>query len=203
MDYLSKNSIDKIYNPLPLSVDGDCMDQQQPYQSQDIPPQGTQDAQPPSYTPPQDPYAPPYQQPSSPPPSQSSYPQGRGNITGLFKTDKMVQMLVLGLFLMFIGSLLITVVSTSGGPNQWDEKYDNDDNGILDNDNRDTYWRDQRTYDMLRDIGTILGSIIISFGMLIVVLVLFGGGIVNQELDKFVRLGMLIAAGLIVAWLGF
>jgi hypothetical protein len=177
--------------------------QQQPYGSGEVPPQGPQEGQAPGYNPPQDPYSSPYQRPTTDQPIQSNYPRTRTPFARLFTTDKIVLFIVLGLFFMFIGAVIITAVSTSDGPRDFDAKYDDDDDGFIDTDKRDNYLEDQRTYWALKDIGTILGRIIISFGMLMTVVALLGGGITNQELDKYVRIGMIIAAGLIIGWSGF
>ncbi len=147
----------------------------------------------PGYTPPPGDYTAPY---------QSTYPGTRPGLNRFQRTDKLVQLIILGVFLMFLGAIIITAVTTTGGPNMYDGRYDKDDNGMVDSDKRDLYYDDLRTYDTIRDVGVLLGKVIVNFGMLIAVLALFIGGIINTSLDKFVRIGMIIAAGLIVAWSG-
>jgi len=46
---------------------------------------------------------------------------------------------------------------------------------------------------------TQASSVLISIGALLLTGILTAGGLGNKELDKFVRLGMLIAAGLVIS----
>jgi hypothetical protein len=149
----------------------------------------------PGYTPPPVDYTTPYQAPSK-------YP-GVGAGPSRFKnTEKLVQLISMGLFLMLIGAIIIAAVTTTGGPNDFDEKYDDNNDGLMDGDQRDDYNRDRESYDAIRDIGVIIGKIVVNFGMLIVVLALFGGGLINSDLDKYIRVGMIIIAGLILIFSG-
>lgn len=167
------------------------MEGQNPVGSENVPPEGTT----PGYTPPPGDYTPPYQAPSR-------YP-GVGAGPSRFKnTDKLVQLISMGLFLMLIGAIIIATVTTTGGPNDFDEKYDDNNDGFMDGDQRDDYNRDRESYDGIRDIGVIIGKIVVNFGMLIVVLALFGGGLINSDLDKYIRVGMIIIAGLILIFSG-
>lgn len=130
-------------------------------------------------------------------------PGAVADLTKRFKqTDKVMKLIVFGIIFMFIGTIFISIVSMGGGPNQWDEKYDKNDDGVIDEDKRNNYYKDLRLYDTVRDIGVLIGKIIINIGILILVLALFGGGLVNDDLDKYVRIGMIIAAGLIIGWSG-
>lgn len=108
-------------------------------------------------------------------------------------------MLALGILLMFLGAMFIALVST-GGPNTYDEKYDDDNDGSIDFDKREDYYDDVRLYDFLYDLGTVSGKILRYFGILLLAIALFGGGIVNKDMDKFVRLGMILAAGFVISW---
>lgn len=166
--------------------------------SENVPQEGT----PSGYTPPPGDYVPPYQRPTTDQLIKSSYPGAKLGSNRFQRTDKIVSMITMGVFLMFLGAIIIAAVTTTGGPNLWDSAYDDDDNGSPDPDKWDNYYEDKRSYDTMHDVGVIVGKIVVDFGMLIAVLALFGGGIVNTNLDKFVRIGMIVAAGLIVAWSG-
>ncbi len=173
----------KNYYALSLLPSGDFMDAQQtPIGEGNIPPEGT----PPQY---------------APPPSDYSGPYGRPkrDLTKLFETDNIVKMLAFGILLMFLGAMFIALVST-GGPNSFDSKYDDDNDGRVDSDKQEDYYDDLRLYESLYDVGTVLGRILMYFGVAVLVVVLFGGGIKNNELDKFIRLGMILAAGFIISW---
>ena len=155
------------------------------------------------YPPQHDPYASTYQRPTTDQLIQGSYPRGRSQLDRHFTTDKVIRYIVLGLLLMFIGGVIYTLVNTSGGPNLYDKAYDDDDNGNPDADKWDNYYEDRRAYDTIRDVGTIIGKLILTLGMLMTVVVLFGGGITNREFETHIRIAMIIAAGLIVGWSGF
>lgn len=108
-------------------------------------------------------------------------------------------MLALGILLMFLGAMFVALVST-GGPNTYDEKYDDDNDGNIDFDKREDYYDDVRLYDFLNDLGTVAGKILMYFGVAVLAVALLGGGIINEDMDKFVRLGMILAAGFVISW---
>jgi hypothetical protein len=162
---------------------GDFMDAQQPPAGEgNVPPEGP----PPQYTPPPSDY-----------PGQ--YGRPKRDLSKSFTTDNIVKMMALGILLMFLGAMFMALVST-GGPNTFDDKYDKDDDGSVDFDRREDYFDDMRLYETLNDIGTVLGKILMYFGILMLTIALFGGGIVNKDMDKFVRLGMILAAGFVISW---
>lgn len=196
--YLSKKSKDKTYNPLLLTTDGDFMDQQQPYQSGEAPPQGAQEA-PPGYTPPQGTYTPPYQRPSSDQLIKSSYPKGRGGLNGLVDPERLTKILAFGLVLMFLGAAILTVIMVGRPPDRWDEKYDSDHNGNIDTGEYDDYIKDYRGFKFMRTLGFVVGGILLELGLLFLLIALLGGAIMNTNLDSYSRLGMIIAASIIMA----
>lgn len=128
---------------------------------------------------------------------------GYQKVTGGFgrylTTDKLSILIVFGIFLMFLGGMIMTVVMASGPPYEWDDEYDREDDGYIDGNKVDDYYKDLRDYKSTRNIGIIIGGILLEFGVLSLVFALLGGGILNKELDNYTRLGMLIAAGIIVA----
>jgi len=150
------------------------------------PPKGEGNVPPPEYTPPPADYQPQYGRP-------------RRDLTKTFSKDNIAKAIVFGIALMFLGAMFIALVST-GGPNTYDSKYDDDDNGIVDSDSWDEYYNDLRLYETLYDIGTVVGKILMYLGVAAVAVALLGGGIMNENLDKYVRLGMIIAAGFIIPW---
>ncbi|MEE9151914.1 MAG: hypothetical protein V3U20_08805 [Thermoplasmata archaeon] len=181
------------------------MEGQTPQGSENVPQEGTKS----DYTPPPEDYSPPpeeytqaYQGPPAQQPGTGSYPHAGAGPGRFRNTDKLVQLISMGLFLMFLGAIIIAAVTTTGGPNEFNEKYDDNNDGFMDGDQRDDYNRDRESYDSIRDVGVIVGKIVVNFGMLIVVLALFGGGLINKDLDKYVRLGMIIIAGLILIFSG-
>jgi hypothetical protein len=175
------------------------MDQQQPYGSGNVPPQGSQEQSSPGYTAPQDPYAPPYQQPSPEQPIQSSYPKGGNPFKRLMDPENLTKIIALGLVLMFLGAAIFTTIMASRRPDEWDEKYDSDHNGDIDTGEYDDFIKDQRGYKLMRTIGIVIGGILLELGILFLLIALLGGAILNQNLDSYSRLGMIIAASIIVA----
>jgi MFS family permease len=161
----------------------------------DYQPQSSQTQQPPTY---QQGYSqyPSQQYPAAPGPGMSTF-------VGRFRrTDKVIQMIVLGIILMFIGGIIIGIVTSGEGPKPYDEKYDGDDDGRIDDDDKtEEYWEDWRLHNGITYVGTLLGTILIYLGMLMAVLALLIGGIVNNEIDRYIRIGMIIAAGFILAWI--
>lgn len=153
-------------------------------------------AQPPMEQPPAEQY--PYSRPSGDDLIRRSYPKGKSGIYKFISTDKIVTFVVIGVFLIFLGSLFIAAIAIPGPPNEFDEKYDDDDDGDIDGDKRDNYTEDIRTYELLRDVLVTLGVIIILLGMMALAMPLIGGGIGNTEIDRNVRIGMLITAGLVI-----
>lgn len=110
-------------------------------------------------------------------------------------------LITLGVFIMFLGAMIVTIFMASQPPNEWDEKYDeNEDGNFDDQDKYEQYIKDRRAHKGGRTIGLIFGGILLEFGALLLVVVLIGGGILNEELDHYVRLGMIIAAGIIIAF---
>jgi hypothetical protein len=163
---------------------------------QDMP----QQEQPGNYPPPSD-YQPGYTQ--HPPQHYPVAPgPGMSTFVGRFRrTDKVVQLIVFGIILMFIGGILISVITSSEGPRSYDEKYDEDDDGSIDDlDKREEYYEDLRLHNGIRYVGRLIGRILINFGMLLAVLALLVGGIINDQIDRYARIGMIIAAGLIIGW---
>ena len=96
----------------------------------------------------------------------------------------------LGLFLMFLGAIIMTIVGTANPPDQSDYEMDE----------LDHYIKDLKNHKGLRSSGLMFGGILIEFGILFLAFALLGGGMLNKELDNFTRLGMLIAGGLIIAF---
>lgn len=47
------------------------------------------------------------------------------------------------------------------------------------------------------------GSFVSSLGMLVLTAVLFVGGLIRSDMDKWVRVAMIIGAVLLIAWVGF
>ena len=156
--------------------------QQPPIGEGNVPPEGPQ----PQYAPPPSDYG-------------GQYGRPKKDLSKSFTTDNIVKMLALGILLMFLGAMFVTLVST-GGPNTYDEKYDDDNDGHVDFDKREDYYDDVRLYDFLNDLGTVAGRILMYFGVAALTIALFGGGIVNKDMDKFVRLGMILAAGFVISW---
>ncbi len=176
----------------------------------------TPEQTPPSdYTPPAD-YNPPpsdyqigiKQQPANMPPSGGyppagpGYPQAGFSPERFFTSDRLPKLIIYGIILMYLGAIIIVAVTTPGPPNSFAEKYDGDNDGNMDSDERNDYNQDRETYDTVRDIGVIVGKIIFNIGMLIILLVLLAGGFINRHLDKHIRLAMILSAGLIIAWSG-
>lgn len=161
----------------------------------DYQPQSNQ-TQPPSNYQPGYSQAPPQQYPVAPGPGMSTF-------VGRFRrTDKVIQLVVLGIILMFIGGIMIGIVSSGEGPRTFDEKYDGDDDGHIDDqDKQEEYYEDWRLHNGITYVGKLIGRILIYFGMLLAVLALLVGGIVNEQIDRYVRIGMIIAAGFILAWI--
>lgn len=86
-------------------------------------------------------------------------------------------------------------------PDEWDKKYDEDDDGNFDDqESYEQYIKDRRSHKGGRSMGIILGGILLEFGLLLLIMALLGGGILNQDLDNYARLGMIIAAGIILAF---
>jgi hypothetical protein len=94
---------------------------------------------------------------------------------------------------MLIGAILIVIVSTSGGPNSLDDKYDG---------NQDLLDQDKLIYDTIKDIGVTIGKILFNIGMFFLVLALVIGGLVNQNLERNVRIALIVAGAFIFAWVG-
>ena len=174
------------------------MEGQSQLKSESVPPEST----PSGYTPPPGDYAPPYQRSAVGEPMQSSFPGMKNSANRYRKTDKIVQLISIGLFLMLIGAIVIGIVTITPGPQDYYEEYDDDNDGIRDSDKRDDFNRDRQFYDTMRFIGVLLGTILVNFGMLLIVLALLGGGLVNIDLDKYVRVAMIIIAGLILIFSG-
>jgi hypothetical protein len=109
--------------------------------------------------------------------------------------------IALGVFIMFIGALIATIFLASQPPDQWDEKYDDDEDGMIDDqDKAEQYIKDRRAHKGGRSMGIIFGGILLEFGLLLLAIALLGGGILNQDLDNYSRVGMIIAAGIILAF---
>lgn len=47
------------------------------------------------------------------------------------------------------------------------------------------------------------GTLVSSFGMLLITIVLFVGGLVRSDMDMWVRVALIISAVLLIAWVGF
>jgi MFS family permease len=117
------------------------------------------------------------------------------------RTDKVIQMIVLGIILMFIGGIMIGIVTSGNPPQRFDEKYDEDDTGQPDDEDKwEEFYEDYRLHNGITYVGTLIGRILIYLGMLFAVLALLIGGIVNNEIDRYIRIGMIITAGLILGW---
>lgn len=148
------------------------------------------------YTPPQN-YSPPpgqYNQPYQPPPQSTGGSGMFSNPNNFYSVNKVPKLITWGILLMLIGSILIVAVVTSGGPNSNDAKYDN---------NNDLWRQDQLLYDTIKDIGVTIGRILFNIGMFLLVLPLILGGLVNYQLDKHIRIALIIAGAFIFAWVGF
>jgi hypothetical protein len=161
------------------------------------PPQGQYNP-PPNYSPPPGQYQPPYQ----PPPGQQvrgGPSKGKNPLKMLMDPENLTKVIALGLFLMFIGAAFFTMIMASRPPDRWDEKYDSNHDGSLDTGEYDDYLKDYRGFKFMRSLGIIIGGILLEFGILILLIALLGGAIINQNLDSYSRLGMIVTAGIIVA----
>ncbi|UCE73800.1 MAG: hypothetical protein JSV56_12355 [Methanomassiliicoccales archaeon] len=167
------------------------MESQNPHQDE-----GSQESGQSSYPPP-----PGYTQPSDqyPAPVQTGYPQKKGGLKGLTDPEKIAKLVAFGLFLLFIGAAILTATLVSRPPDQWDEKYDNDENRNIDQGEYDDYLRDFRNYKTMRAVGLIAGAVLLEIGLMLLVIALLGGGIMNSDMDPYARLGMIIAGSIVLA----
>lgn len=166
------------------------MENQNPYERKDLPQQG-----PPGQTPTQGPaqpydYTSAHDRPSTDELIKRSYPKGRGGVERFVKTDKIVMAIAFGMFLLFLGAMIMTIIGTVRPPDISD--YDLDE--------MDDYADDIRGHLDRQSLGYMLGGILIEFALLIVAFALIGGGILNKELENSARLGMLIAGGIVIAF---
>jgi hypothetical protein len=161
-------------------------------------PVGEEEVKHPHEHPPKEEYSSDYSRPSTDELLKRSYSYTGGGFGGFLRRDKIVLLVGLSVFLMFLGAVIATMVLVSSPPDRWDKAYDNDDNSIIDGGEYDDYIRDYRDYKGRRDLGLMLGFILLEFGVLIMGFALVGGAISNRDLDKNVRLGMLISAGIII-----
>lgn len=153
----------------------------------------------PNNNPPQNQYSPP---PTYSPPQQ--YPPPQAGMSGPFdamtnpirfySAERIPKLIAFGIFFMILGSILIVLVTATGGPNVDDAKYDN---------NYDLLRQDRLMYDTVKDIGVAMGKIFFNIGMVFLILALVIGGLVNQNLEKQVRIALIIAGAFILAWVGF
>ena len=154
----------------------------------------------PNYNPPQSQYSPPpaYQPPPQqypPPQSRSGGPFGAvSNPISFYSAERIPKLISWGVFFILMGASLIVLVSTTGGPNSDDAKYDN---------NNDLWRQDRLIYDTVKDIGVIIGKIFFNIGMFLTILALVLGGLVSQNLDKHIRISLILAGAFIFAWVGF
>ena len=117
------------------------------------------------------------QRPPPPPPahfSQEPWP----SIQGIMQERFYVKIFIIGLVLILIGYILATSIGYMV---------------LADN-------IDSSTYTKIRTSLTTSGSLIKEIGMVCLVLGLFFGAVIEEKFPHYVRLGMFIALGLIVAF---
>ena len=92
------------------------------------------------------------------------------------------------------------MVSSTGYMTPPDSDDYEDDSGNMDADDRERYERDMDTYDLIRRSLTTTGIILEQIGIILIILGLFIGAIIDDSLPTYVRMGMLIAVGLVIAF---
>ena len=100
-----------------------------------------------------------------------------------------VKLFILGMIIIFVGSLLNYFPGYMVAPDRDD--YDEDDKG---------FEEDVDYYNMIKNSLTTTGQIIKLFGMVAISIAIFICGIFDEKLHPYVRLGIFIALGLILAF---
>lgn len=103
---------------------------------------------------------------------------------------------VLGMLIIFMGYMLIAIVGYMEPPDkdEYEVKYEDY------NDAERNYVRDVDKYNTLTRNFNNTGDILTNFGIVMLVLALFIGAVNDRKLPHFVRMGMFIALGFIVAF---
>ena len=105
---------------------------------------------------------------------------------------RLVSVIVLGIFLMLIGSLLLAVAISLVPPQPYDAEYDTNNDGQVDD--VEDFTRDQRSYAGVQQGLRVGGHSFRLLGVALISMALIVGALLNKEFHHFVRLGMLLGA---------
>ena len=135
-----------------------------------------------------------------PSPKQNPYaplPRKKNTFDTLFQSKFYIRLFMFGIICFLVGYILVNSTGYMTPPDSDDYE---DDSGNMDADDREQYERDMDTYDLIRRSLTTTGIILEQIGIILIVLGLFIGAIIDETLPTYVRMGMLIAVGLVIAF---
>lgn len=110
-----------------------------------------------------------------------------------------IPLIIIGVIIVLIGCIIWTSSGFMSPPNQYDDKYQ-DETEYGGSQTSDKYYKDRTDYSNNVRIISTIGNIIQTIGLILIALALALGGIKDTDLTANVRLGMIIAMGLIIAF---
>lgn len=145
--------------------------------------------------------------------SQHSYPSQRqmasgppkrpttiyrpGSFGKVFQERVYIKIFIAGIIFLLVGFILVSVTGYMTAPDRDDY---GDEYGDLDREDEKRYKDDLDTFNLIKKSVTTTGGILEQIGIILLVVGLFIGAVIDENLPPFVRLGMLIALGLIVGF---
>jgi hypothetical protein len=150
-----------------------------------------------SRTPPREQYQPYSHYPPQHPPRPHKPPQPVGPTGKAFRNKGYFKIFILGIIFFLVGTLLASVTGYMTPPDADDYE---DENGYMDKDAQERYDNDYKLYDLIKRSLTTTGGILAKIGMILIVVGLFIGAVVDEELHNYIRLGMFIALGFAIAF---
>ena len=124
-----------------------------------------------------------------PPPTSSQGPMKP--FSRSFREKVYIKLFIVGIIFFFVGYILGAITGYMVAPDSDD--YEDDDDG-------EKYKEDLDWYNLIRRSLTTSGQIFKMVGIIIIMIALFVGAITDDQLPPLVRLGMLIALGLIAGF---
>lgn len=110
-----------------------------------------------------------------------------------------ISLITIGVIIVLIGCIIWASSGFLSPPNQYEDKYREESEWGSSSPN-DKYYKDRADYSNTVRIISTIGNIIQTIGVVMLALGLALGGMKDKDLTANVRLGMIIAMGLIIAF---
>ena len=131
------------------------------------------------------------------PPAPRDDPEGRYESALNFSKRVYVKIFIISILLLLVGVIFTDGTGYMNAPDI--EDYENED-GYLDTEDEKRYENDLESYNNMKKGMSTSGALLKDLSMVLFCMALFIGALIDGKLPDYVRLGMFIALGFVIAF---